>query len=163
MRPKVYIETTIVSYLTAWPSRDLIRAAHQQLTKEWWSRRERFELYVSEAVLNEAADGDPTAAAERLVALQGVTVLEAGEEAGDLAQRLLGDRALPAKAAVDAVHIAIAAVNGMKYLLTWNCKHIANAVTRDTIAESCRRAGWTAPTICTPEELDELDEDEHGS
>ena len=121
-------------------------------------------MYVSEAVLNEAADGDPAAAAERLAALQGIAVLEADEMAGDLALQLLADRALPAKAAVDAVHIAIAAVNGMNYLLTWNCKHIANAVTRNTIDESCRRAGWTAPTICTPEELDELeDEDEHGS
>ena len=159
-KSKVYLETTIVSYLTAWPSSDLIRGAHQQLTKEWWKRRDQFELYVSEAVLKEAADGDPTAAAERLAALQGIAVLDVDPVVGDLAQQLLTAHALPAKVAVDAVHIATAAVNGMKYLLTWNCRHIANAVTRGSIEESCRRAGWVPPVICTPEELNNEPEDE---
>ena len=159
-KPLAYVETTIVSYLTARTSRDLVRAAHQQLTKEWWGRRERYDLYVSEAVLHEAADGDPVAAAERLAAVAGIAVLDVPAVVGDLAHRPLVDHALPAKAAVDTVHIAIAAVNGMDYLLTWNCKHIADATTRSSINESCRRAGWAAPVICTPEELDDEIEDE---
>lgn len=130
-------------------------AAHQQITREWWQRRDRFELFVSEAVLQEAAGGDPAAAAQRLGALQGLPVLDVSPVAGDLARRLVTASAVPQKALVDAVHIAVAAVNGMDYLLTWNCAHIANAVTRGKIERQCRVAGYAPPVICTPEELTE--------
>ena len=153
MKPRVYLETTFVSYLTALPSRDLVLAAHQQLTSEWWQGRERFDLFVSEAVLQEAAGGDPTAAARRTVALRGIPVLAVTEAAANLARDLIAGQAVPAKAAVDAVHIAVAAVNGMDFLLTWNCAHIANAATRAMIDRVCRIAGVAPPVICTPEEL----------
>jgi hypothetical protein len=147
MKPKVYIETTI-------PSRDLIRAAHQQLTREWWEdRRSGFELFVSEAVIQEAGAGDPTAAAERFEFLKDLPLLDASAEAERIAEELLRRLPLPVKAAVDALHISIAAVNGMDYLLTWNCKHIANATLRKRISSLCESNGYTPPLICTPEEL----------
>lgn len=150
---KVYIETTIVSYLTALPSRDLVLAAHQQLTGDWWQRRDRFDLFVSEAVLQEAAGGHPESAARRIAALRGIPVLSVGAREADLARKLIAGHALPAKAAVDALHIAVAALNGIDFLLTWNCTHIANAATRGTIERICRAAAVASPAICTPEEL----------
>src|SRR5262249_37093161 len=107
------------SYLTAWPSRDLVRAAHQQITREWWEqRRSQFELFISQVVLAECQAGDPTAAAERLEILQDLPLLEQTEEANQLAQALREQVPLPDRAAVDALHIAVAAVHGMDYLLT---------------------------------------------
>jgi hypothetical protein len=154
MKPKIYIETTVPSYLAARPSRDLIRAAHQQLTREWWeNRRSDFELFVSQVVVQEASGGDPTAAAERLALLNDLPVLDVGTEVELFGQQLLRQLPLPLKAAVDALHISIAAVNGMDYLLTWNCKHIANATLRKRIVTLCESSGYTAPLICTPEEL----------
>jgi predicted nucleic acid-binding protein len=154
-RSKVYIETTIISYLTALPSRELVLAAHQKLTLEWWQRRGRFDLYASEAVLQEAAAGHPEPAAHRLAALEGCTVIAVNTQVAVLARALLEAHALPPKAMVDALHVAAAAVHGIDYLLTWNCKHIANAATRGTIDKTCRDAGFEPPTICTPEELTE--------
>lgn len=121
MQPKVYLETSVISYLTAWSSRDLIKAAHQEITREWWQGRTRFELYVSQIVLREASGGDPEAARRRLESIDGIPELIASPEASELAQQLIAQGSLPAKAAVDALHIAIAVVNGIDYLLTWNC------------------------------------------
>jgi hypothetical protein len=151
--PKTYIETTIVSYLTARPSRDLVRAAHQQITREWWDSRGDFTLFISQFVLDEAAAGDVDAAAQRIDALRDARLLDVTEEAILLAGDLVAGGGLPAKARVDALHVAIAAVHGMNFLLTWNCKHIANAATRDRIEELCRAAGFEPPIICTPLEL----------
>lgn len=153
MKPRVYVETSVLSYLTSWRSRDLIQAAHQEVTIEWWAGRERFELFVSDAVLMEAGRGDPEAARRRLAAAEGLTALAATEEAQALASALLRAAAMPAKAAVDAAHVAIATVHGMNFLLTWNCAHIANATMREVIEDVCRREGFRAPIICTPEEL----------
>ena len=154
VKPKIYLETTVPSYLTAWPSRDLIRAGHQQITREWWqNRRENFDLYISQFVLDEAAGGDPEAARERLLALRDLPVLDLTEEVGDLAAALVTTLALPARAATDAAHIAIAAVHGMHFLLTWNCTHIANAEMAVAIETACRERGLACPVICTPEEL----------
>lgn len=153
MRPRVYIETTILSYLTSSPSRDLIKAAHQELTIEWWAARDRFELFVSDAVLAEVGKGDADAAQRRLRAAAGLPVLTATSEAQALARSLLAAAAMPAKAAIDAAHVAIATLHGMSYLLTWNCHHLANATKRGTIEDVCRRSGFRAPVICTPEEL----------
>lgn len=149
----MYVETTIPSYLTAWPSRDLIRAAHQQITREWWVRRKGFDLHSSRLVVQECQAGDPQAAADRLAALAGIPLLEQSAAAGELAAVLLRDVPLPEKAASDALHIATAAVHGMQYLLTWNCTHIANVVLRPPIEAVCRAAGFEPPLICTPEEL----------
>ena len=154
MAERVYIETTVVSYLTARPSRDVVIAGHQQVTHEWWGvRRSDYELCVSQLVLDEAGAGDPQAAQERLAVLQPMLVLETTSEALGLAKELVQAGALPAKAAGDALHIAIAATKGIPFLLTWNCRHLANAVVRPMIEEVCKGKGFTAPIICTPEEL----------
>jgi predicted nucleic acid-binding protein len=153
VKPRVYLETSILSYLTALPSRDLVRAAHQQITLEWWEQRERFSLFVSEAVLAEARRGDPAAASRRMTAAEGIEILSASEEAQSLASALLKAAAMPRKAAIDAVHVALATVHGVDFLLTWNCTHIANAVTRPLIEVVCRDNGFQPPVICTPEEL----------
>jgi hypothetical protein len=152
-KPRVYVETTILSYLTALPTRDLVRAAHQQITVEWWANRDEFSLFVSEAVLTEARRGDPAAAARRIHAAGGMDVLSATNQAQALATELLRAAALPKKAAIDAVHVALAAVHGMDFLLTWNCTHIANAIMRPKIEAVCQANGFRPPVICTPEEL----------
>lgn len=155
----VYIETSLVSYLVARPSRDLIRAARQQLTVDWWeNERAKFELFVSDAVLQEASAGNQIEATKRLAALAGIPLLQITNEAVLLAADLVKKHALPVKAAQDALHIAIACVNGMDYLLTWNCKHIANAQMRSKIEQTCRSAGFEPPVICTPEEMGESDD-----
>ena len=153
MKPKAYLETTIVSYLAATPSRDIVIAGHQQVTREWWERRNRFELFVSQAVVDEATRGDTRVAARRTALLSGIPVLELGTEVYELANGLLLVRAVPAKAMIDAIHIAVTAVNRVDYLLTWNCTHIANAAVRGKIEQACRAVGLQAPAICTPEEL----------
>lgn len=157
MRPSVYIETTVVSYLTARPSRDVVLHAHQQLTLEWWStRRIGFELFISPVVRIEAGRGDPELARRRLDALEGISVLEVLPEAAGLAETLVRSGPLPRKAEVDALHIATAAVHGIEYLLTWNCTHIANARMRGQIEALCRVAGYEPPILCTPEELSDV-------
>ena len=153
----VYIETTFVSYLTARPSRDLIVAGHQQITHEWWdTRRGEYELCVSQLVLQEAGDGDPKAAQERLDILATMTMLEIKEEAVELAEELVQAGALPATAGNDALHIAVAAIHRVPYLLTWNCRHMANATIRAQIESVCASKGFKAPIICTPEEMMEV-------
>jgi hypothetical protein len=153
MKPWVYIETTVPSYLTAWPSRDVVRAGEQQVTRDWWARRDRYELRVSSLVLLECGAGDPDAAAARLAVLAGIPVLLQMPEAEVLAAELLRGVPLPPQAAADALHIAVAAVHGVSYLVTWNCAHIANATLRPRIEAMCRRSGYEPPVICTPQEL----------
>ncbi|MHB9025462.1 MAG: type II toxin-antitoxin system VapC family toxin [Armatimonadota bacterium] len=154
MRPRVYIETSVVSYLKGRASSDAVVAAHQKLTSEWWEERSPlFDLLISEVVLQEAAVGDSKAASSRLEALSQFKVLTITEEAVSMAQLLVTQGPIPREHAVDALHIAIAAVNGMDYLLTWNCKHLANAAHRSRIELLVEGAGYACPVICTPEEL----------
>jgi PIN domain len=153
LKSRVYLETTVISYLTAAPSRDIVQAAHQQITREWWERRKDFDLFVSQAVITESSRGDSSAAARRLAVLQDVAILEVTKDASRLAEAFIEQHALPAKAAVDALHIAVAVVMGMDYVLTWNCTHLANAVIRPKIEDACRELGFDPPVICTPEEL----------
>jgi hypothetical protein len=154
VKPKIYLETSIVSYLTSLPSRDIVTAARQQLTRDWWvAKRDRFDLYVSGFVLDEARSGDGHAAELRLAALAGIPEISLSEEAKQLTRSLLGEGALPRKAAIDAAHIAVAVSSGMDFLLTWNFKHLANASLRSTIDKICRRHGFEPCVICTPEEL----------
>jgi predicted nucleic acid-binding protein len=153
--PAVYIETSLVSYLTARPSRDLLVAAHQQLTVAWWDeQRIHYELFTSQVVLTEAALGDPDAAQRRLAVLTHLPLLDVTDAAIVLAAQLVTGQALPPQAAQDALHLAIACVHGMEYLLTWNCAHLANARLRSRIEQVCRDAGYIPPIICTPEELE---------
>ncbi len=152
-KARLYVETSIASYLTARPSHDLIRAAHQQITRDWWEARSVFELYTSQVVLDEAGAGDPDAAARRIASLAGVPLVELTPETGLLAREILRQGGMPATAYVDAVHVALAAVHGLDYLLTWNCAHIANATLRSRIEMICRTTGFEPPVICTPVEL----------
>ncbi|MGH9764244.1 MAG: type II toxin-antitoxin system VapC family toxin [Blastocatellia bacterium] len=152
----IYIETSVVSYLVALPSRDIIVAAHQQLTVDWWeNQRQQYDLFVSQIVLDEARAGDQQAAENRMAALENVPLLEINEAVIGLAENLVQLHAVPMKAAQDALHIAVACINGMDYLLTWNCKHIANAKMRSKIEQVCQESGYIAPIICTPEELED--------
>jgi len=154
MKPKIYLETSIVSYLTAQPSRDIITAARQQITREWWQkRRERFDLYVSEFVITEARLGDVRQAELRLQTLEGIALIQLTEGAALLAEELVAKGPLPEKAALDALHIAAAVSGGVEYLLTWNFKHLANASMRNKIESMCRLRGYEPCVICTPEEL----------
>ena len=160
MLPKVYVETTIVSYLTAWPHRDETVLAHQQSTKDWWqTARERYELFASDVVYDECSRGDVSAAEARLDVLATLALLNTTEIAKSLAARLLSTKAVPAVAAEDALHIAIAAVNRLDYLLTWNIRHINNDAQRAHVERVCFDAGFKPPRICSPEFL--LLEDHH--
>ncbi len=154
MAQRVYLETTIPSYLTAWPSRDLIVAGHQQLTKEWWrTRRSEFELFISQFVVDEASAGDAVAAKERMAILDPLPLLDISEAVLELASAILQSGVIPAKAARDAAHIAVSAVHGIDFLLTWNCAHIANAQIIKQVQAICAQHGFPGPVICTPEEL----------
>lgn len=154
MKPRVYLETTIVSYLTARPSRDAVMAGMIEQTKKWWvAERERFDLVVSDIVIREAATGDVAAAHRRSEILQRFVAVENDAESQALADVFLHNMALPANASDDALHIAIAAVNQMDYLLTWNCRHIANAAMRPKLEGLCLAEGYRCPIICTPPEL----------
>jgi len=154
MKPRVYIETTIPSYLTARPSNDLLQAAHQELTRKWWNtQRGEFEAVIAQIVIKECSAGDPTAAADRLAAISSLPLLPTTEEAGQLANALIAGVPFPPRAASDALHIANAAVHAVPYLLTWNCTHLHNAVLRKRVEAICRAGGYNAPIICTPEEL----------
>jgi predicted nucleic acid-binding protein len=154
MREKIYVETSVISYLTSRLSRDLIVAGHQQITQEWWAnQRDKFELFVSQTVLEEIAGGDQEAAQQRLSVIESLPLQEITEEAIALAKDLVRLGPLPEKAAVDALHIAIAVTNKVDYLLTWNCKHLANAALRSRIERVCRARGYDPVVICTPEEL----------
>lgn len=154
MKPRLYLETTVVSYLTARPTRDIVMSARQQLTQEWWDRRRGdFDICISQLVLAEAARGDSAAAGRRLAALREFTVVEFPQPVPKLAEALLNSRLLPANAADDAVHIAVAAVQNVHFLLTWNFRHIANATHAAEIRALVAKLGYTCPVICTPEEL----------
>lgn len=157
MKSKVYIETTIISYLAARPSRDLIVAANQQITQDWWQvQRPQFDLFISEVVVREVGGGDENAARQRLDAIEGIPLLTLNSDAVTLAEKLVRALPIPQVAVTDAVHIAIAATNAMDYLLTWNCKHLANATLRNKIEDVSRECGYEPPVICTPLELMEV-------
>jgi hypothetical protein len=154
-KPSVYIETSVVSYLVGWLNqRDLGVAHSQQFTREWWSRRRsHFDLFISPVVIDEAGKGDPALAAQRLEYLATVAVLEVTSAARSVAAELLRLTGIPRKAELDALHISVAAVSGMNYLLTWNCTHIANAEILPKVYEVCRGLGYEPPFVCTPLEL----------
>ena len=154
MKETVYVETSVISYLTARPSNDLRAMANQNTTTEWWeTRRPNYSVFSSDLVISEASRGHPEASERRLAAIADLTLIQISENVRALAQALIESHALPEKAEADAYHVAIAAVNGVAYLLTWNCTHIANAHTRPKIETICRTLGYEPPVICTPLEL----------
>lgn len=148
------IETSILGYLTARPSRDLVVAANIEITREWWdTRRSNFQLYTSQAVIKETSQGDAQIATQRLEIIRDFELLELNQSVLDLAEQFLERSSLPAKADVDAIHIAAATIHGIDYLLTWNCKHIANAQIQRKLAEISLDFGYELPILCTPYEL----------
>lgn len=156
----VYLETTILGYGASKPSRNVIVAARQEITRDWLeTAAQGYDLFVSQAVIREASAGDEEAARERLSLVEGVPLLGITDEVGDLAARMVQEGAIPREAAEDALHIAVAAAHGMDFLLTWNVTHIANAAMRQTIERVCRESGYEPPVICTPEELSDGEED----
>lgn len=158
MQPTAYIETSLISYLTARPSRDVVVAAYQEITRQWWQDApERFDLVASELVVTEAGAGNADAARARLAMLESVTLLNTTKNSEALTRLLLDLGAVPHEAAADAAHIAIAVTNGVDYLVTWNFRHIANAAMRSRIELVCRQAGYEPSVICTPNELMETD------
>lgn len=153
-KPAVYLETSLISYVVSRPSRDLVVAGHQATTRDWFAlQAEGYDLFVSQLVVDEASGGDKEAARARKTFLREIPQLSVTDAAGELAARLVDRGAVPRQAAEDALHIAVAAVHGVDYLLTRNCKHIANATMRQAIERVCRESGYEPPVICTPEEL----------
>lgn len=158
---KIYIETSIVSYLTARPSNNLIAAAWQKETIDWWeTQKDRFDLYISEVVIEEASRGDASAASRRLAALEGIEVLELNEAAVKLSKTLIQKGGIPKKALDDALHVAIASVQGIDFLLTWNYRHIDNAEMKPKIRRIIEKHGYLCPEIATPIELMGVSDDD---
>lgn len=154
MKPKVYLESSFISYLTSRKSRDLVTASNQQISWKWWNRRRfGFDLYVSELVLLEIGAGDPKLAQSRLRLAYQAARLKITPECSILADKLLLEGGLPTKAQRDALHIAAAAVHEMDYLLTWNCRHISNAILLPRFQSIMTSWGYVTPTICTPTQL----------
>jgi hypothetical protein len=152
--PRLYLETSVISYLAARPSRDPLVAANQQLTHQWWMKqRSNFQVFVSLSVVQEISAGNSEAAEARVELIAGIPRLQVSLEARTLANRLIAVHALPTKAKEDALHIAIAAFHEMNYLLTWNCRHIANEQMQEAIRATCLLGGYEAPVVCTPAEL----------
>lgn len=157
----VYLETTIPSFLTARPSTHLIVAGKQAVTRAWWeTQRSRFDLFISQLVLDEAEAGDWDAAKRRIEVLADIDLLEIDEEVLDLTERIMETGLIPAKAKTDGAHIAVASRHSVEFLLTWNCAHIANAEILSRINYVVSAAGYLMPTICTPDELFAGSEDE---
>ena len=150
----VYLETTFISYLVALPSRDLIVAAHQQVTNDWWiNQRKKYECYISEIVIDESSAGDENEVQKRLKIIDELKLLELTKEVNELTKAILKSGVIPPKAVRDAAHIAVATVHEVGYLLTWNCTHIANAHILRKIEKICILSRFQMPTICTPENL----------
>ena len=158
-KPSIYLETSVIGCLAMRLSGVLRMAANQQTTRDWWdNQRQQYDLFVSRYVIDECSRGDPQAAQERLAFLDGIPLLEVSDAVETLAQTLLRKVPLPAKAYLDALHISVAAMSGIEYLATWNCKHIANPALQKRILSVCRNMGCEPPVICTPHELLEIND-----
>lgn len=150
----VYIETSVVSHATAWPSSDALTALLQQQARDWWAtERPKFDLVTSQLVIAEASAGDAAAAADRLKLLDGLPLVPITGDSQDLADAILSASLMPQKAAADALHVAVAAVAGVKYLLTLNCRHIANAHVLPRVYQLLQSRGYGQLLICTPAEF----------
>lgn len=150
----LYIETSIVSYLRQRPSSQVVMAARQLLTHQWWNEeRGKYELVTSQYVIDEVSDGDPVLAAQRLESLDGIPLLPLDPQIGVIANAIMSRAILPPKASIDALHIALVAHHRIEYLLTWNCRHIANGKILPRIHDVLTELGIPIPIICTPEEM----------
>ncbi|MBI5153944.1 type II toxin-antitoxin system VapC family toxin [Candidatus Poribacteria bacterium] len=155
--PSVYIETSVVSYLVARPSRDIIMCGHQILTQEWWERAlPKVQGFVSPAVIDEIRRGDPLAAQRRLSAVQPLAILPFTQEVSRMAGIYLRELLIPESEPYDTLHLAYASVHAVDYLITWNCRHLASALVQRRIGAINKREGYPYPGICLPEELMEV-------
>jgi hypothetical protein len=153
-RPTVYVETTVIGHLVGRVLKDPIVAGRQTVTRNWWPfALANYRLIVSGLVLEECGAGDAQAAGERLTVAGSLELIQTSQEVDELAEKLLQFKAIPQTELRDAVHVSLAAVNGIEYLATWNFRHIANVSTRTAIESVCRSAGYEPPNICTPDEL----------
>lgn len=156
----VYVETTVVGNIAGRLHPDPTIAARQRVTRDWWATASaRYELFVSQVTVDECAAGDPDAASERLDVIRKLALLDESDAAEDLGARLIARRAVPDSQPRDALHIAIATVHGIQFIVTWNFKHILNPHLQATIADTCYEAGFVPPVICTPEQLLESEDD----
>ena len=154
MAESVYIESSVISYFIARPSRDLVITARQAITESWWhDHKSKYEIFISGLVVQEVSKGDEEAAQKRLTAIEGIPMLGTSEEALVLAEHLLDRGAVPPNSEEDALHIGIAAASGVNFLLTWNFKHINNAHTKELISSIIEAHGFLCPILCSPEEL----------
>ncbi len=154
MKETLYIETSVIGYLTARATQNLIIAANMKITQDWWQNyRNNFDIYISQVVLDEVARGESEMAIKRLETVRDFPLLEISELVDGLASEFMNKSNLPPKASDDAIHIAIATIHRLDYLLTWNCKHIANGHIQKKLREICVSLGYTLPIICTPYEL----------
>lgn len=154
MKPKLYIESSVISYYTSRPSRDLIVAGHQQITQQWWDQQlSGYDPYISEVVREEVSRGDPVAVESRLQAVKGLALLVVTPDVTQLARKYYAALDLPDKARLDAFHLALAVQHGMDYMVSWNFTHIVGARPRSIIQRMNYRMQMETPIICTPEEL----------
>ncbi len=159
MKPTVYIETTVISYLTSKPSRDLIVAAHQQITHEWWGKMlPSYQPYISPVVLEEISRGDAQEAEQRIQKVATFPLLEVSAEVNELAKYYSSKLSIPEKAIADLFHLALATWHGMDFLASWNCKHIVNGRVKQVLEKVNKLRGLDTPIICTPEELMEVED-----
>jgi predicted nucleic acid-binding protein len=153
MKPRVYVETSVISYLAARPSADAVSATRQHFSYQLWQKRDRYELLISDAVLSEAAMGDQAAAKSRLSYCAELSRMTLPADTEAIAERLLRSKAMPAKAYTDAVHIAVAALHEVQFIASWNFRHIAGALARRRIEVALAAIGMKVPVIATPEEI----------
>jgi len=157
MKKRLYIETTVVSYLTAKPSRDIMVAGHQEATRELWPELSaKYETYISALVFEEVRKGDPDQAQMRIEAIEPFPMLDIDDEARTLAQKIITGKGIPVEYPEDALHIAVAAVNGIEVVITWNFAHLNNPFTRKMVRQIIEGEGYGCPEICSPEELLEV-------
>jgi len=157
MKESIYLETTVVSYYTSKPSRDIIALAHQEITRQWWPVAiRRYDVFVSEVVIEEASFGDREAAKRRLVELKDFPHLELNDKVEEIAQAYMDKLEIPDKSFRDAAHLSVASVHNIDYLVTWNCAHLANGEIIKKLMKINESFGINTPIICTPEELMEV-------
>jgi predicted nucleic acid-binding protein len=150
----VYIETSIPSYLTARASADVKSTTWQLITKQWWlEESKKYELFISDLVIAEASRGNIEASKRRISSLDGLAELSIEPITGELANNIIAEGGMPKSSEADAIHVALCAVHHIDYLLTWNCRHINNAITKPVIRDICKKYGFSCPEICTPLEL----------
>jgi predicted nucleic acid-binding protein len=157
VKKRVYVETTVVSYFTAKPSRDIMVAGHQEATRELWPKLSaKYETYISALVYDESRKGNPEQAGVRLAAIESFPMLDIDDETRTLAEKIISNKGIPEEFPEDALHIAVAAVNGIEVILTWNIGHLNNPFTRKKVRQIVENQGYICPEICSPDELLEV-------